>query len=164
LDKRFGEGKWALYFSGPGILLNQPLITQVKLDPDQVAQEARTLLLTTPGIAVAYTRRELEEGSRTGAPYFEQMRKSFSRDVPVDLEFVLKPWWTLGSGNSGSTHGSPYPTDTQVPLLFYGPRWIKPGRIDTPVDMVDLAPTLAKCLGVNAPAAAEGHPLPVLAP
>jgi predicted AlkP superfamily pyrophosphatase or phosphodiesterase len=164
LEKRFGEGKWALYFSGPGILLNQPLITQVKLDPDQVAQEARTLLLTTPGIAVAYTRRELEEGSRTGAPYFEQMRKSFSRDVPVDLEFVLKPWWTLGSGNSGSTHGSPYPTDTQVPLLFYGPRWIKPGRIDTPVDMVDLAPTLAKCLGVNAPAAAEGHPLPVLAP
>jgi predicted AlkP superfamily pyrophosphatase or phosphodiesterase len=164
LQKRFGEGKWALNFSGPGILLNKPLIAQKKLDVNRIAEEARTLLLATPGIAVAYTRRELEDGSRAGAPYFEQMRKSFSRDVPVDLEFVLKPWWMLGSGASGSTHGSPYPTDTQVPILFYGPRWIRPGRIDTPVDVVDLAPTLARLLGVSAPSAVEGKPLPLLAP
>ena len=164
LEKRFGEGKWALYFSGPGILLNKPLIAQQKLDVNLVAEAARTLLLAAPGIAAAYTRREIENGNRAGAPYFEQMRKSFSREVPVDLEFVLKPWWMLGSGASGSTHGSPYPTDTQVPLLFYGPRWIRPGRIDTPVDMVDLAPTLAQLLGVSPPAAAEGKPLPLLAP
>jgi predicted AlkP superfamily pyrophosphatase or phosphodiesterase len=122
LQKRFGDGQWALYLSGPGILLNKPLIAQKKLSPDRVAEEARSLLLAAPGIAVAYTRRELEDGSRIGAPHFEQMRKSFSRDLPVDLEFVLKPWWMLGSGASGSTHGSPYPTDTQVPMLFYGPR------------------------------------------
>ncbi len=164
LQERFGAGQWARYFSGPGILLNHALIAQAKLDLNQVAEEARRLLLAAPGVAVAYTRRELEQGSRAGAPYFEPMRKSFSRDLPVDLAFVLKPWWMLGSGASGSTHGSPYATDTQVPMLLYGPRWIKPGRIDTPVEVVDLAPTLAQLLGVDAPAGAEGRPLPLAPP
>ena len=164
LEKRFGVGQWALHFSGPGMQLNKRLIAQKGLDLDLVSDAARSLMLAAPGVAVAYTRRELEDGSRAGAPFFEAMQKSFSRDVPVDLAFVLKPWWMLGSGASGSTHGSPYPTDTQVPLLFYGPRWIRPGRIDTRVDMIDLAPTLAQHLGVSAPPAAHGQPLPLLAP
>ncbi len=164
LEKRFGVGQWALHFSGPGMQLNKRLIAQKGLDLDLVSDAARSLMLAAPGVAVAYTRHELEDGSRAGAPFFEAMQKSFSRDVPVDLAFVLKPWWMLGSGASGSTHGSPYPTDTQVPLLFYGPRWIRPGRIDTRVDMIDLAPTLAQHLGVSAPPAAHGQPLPLLAP
>ena len=161
LEKRFGPGQWAPYFSGPGLLLNHALMAQRHLDVEQVAQEARTLLLAAPGIAAAYTRAELESGNRAGAPFFEAMQKSFSREVPVDLEFVLKPYWMLGSGRNGATHGSPHAPDTQVPMLFYGPPWIKPGRIDTPVEVVDIAPTLARLLGIGAPAGSEGRPLPL---
>jgi predicted AlkP superfamily pyrophosphatase or phosphodiesterase len=164
LERRFGEGKWAPYFSASGLLLNHALIAQRQLDPQLVADEARRLLLGAPGIAVAYTRSELESGSRAGAPYFEQMRKSFSPQVPVDLQFALKPYWMFGSGSSGSTHGSPYATDTQVPILFFGPRWVQPGRIDARVEVVDIAPTLARLLGVAAPAASEGRLLPLSAP
>lgn len=164
LEKRFGEGKWLRGFSGPGLLLNSTLVAQKRLDRDVVADEARTLLLAAPGIVAAYTRRELDSGSRAGAPFFEQMRKSFHRDVPVDVQFVLKPYWMLGSGSSGSTHGSPHAPDTQVPILFYGPRWVKAARVDTPVEVVDIAPTLARLLGVSAPATAEGKPLPLPAP
>ena len=42
---------------------------------------------------------------------------------------------------------------TPTPILMYGPRWIKPGRVDQRV-VVDIAPTLARLL-VDAPAAAE---------
>ncbi len=161
LEKRFGEGKWALYYSASGLLLNHALIASNGLEPEVVAQEARQLLLAAPGIAAAYTQRELASGSRAGEPFFQQMQKSFSPDVPVDLQFALKPWWMFGSGSSGSTHGSPHAPDTQVPILLYGPRWIRPGRIDTPVGVVDIAPTLARLLGINAPAASEGKLLPL---
>ncbi len=164
LEKRFGEGKWALYYSASGLLLNQALIAANGLDPETVAQEARQLLLAAPGMAAAYTRRELASGSRSGEPFFLQMQKSFSPDVPVDLQFALKPWWMFGSGSSGSTHGSPHAPDTQVPILLYGPRWIRPGRVDSPVGVVDIAPTLAVLLGVRAPVASEGKPLPLTAP
>jgi arylsulfatase A-like enzyme len=46
----------------------------------------------------------------------------------------------------------------------YGPKWIGTGRIDTRVDVVDIAPTLARLLGVPAPSASEGSILPLRVP
>ena len=68
------------------------------------------------------------------------------------------------SSGYASTHGSPHAYDSHVPLLFYGPRWVKPGRIDARVEIADVAPTLAVILGVPAPSASEGKPLPLGAP
>ena len=68
----------------------------------------------------------------------------------------------VGSTTSVTTHGSPHPYDTNVPILMYGPRWITPGRIDAPVEVVDIAPTLARILKMAAPAASEGRVLPLV--
>jgi arylsulfatase A-like enzyme len=67
----------------------------------------------------------------------------------------------MTSSSSNTTHGSPHAYDTHVPILMYGPAWIKPGRVDQRVEVVDIAPTLARLLGVAAPAASEGTPLPL---
>jgi arylsulfatase A-like enzyme len=48
-----------------------------------------------------------------------------------------------------------------VPLLAWGPRWVAPGRRDGRAEVIDIAPTLAKVLGIRPPAASEGKPLPV---
>jgi hypothetical protein len=64
---------------------------------------------------------------------------------------------------SPATLGSPHPYDSNVPILMYGPRWVAPGRIDSAVEVIDLAPMLAQLLGVAAPPAAEGKPLPLRA-
>ena len=77
------------------------------------------------------------------------------------MQFTLKPNWMFASSRSIATHGSPHAYDTQVPILLWGPAWVKPGRIDTPVQVVDIAPTLAGVLGVPAPASSEGRPLPL---
>ena len=62
---------------------------------------------------------------------------------------------------ASTTHGSPYPYDTHVPILFYGPAWTRSGRVDRRVEVVDIAPTLSALLGVAVPAASEGKPLPL---
>ncbi len=162
LEKRFGEGKWLLGSSASALLLDKRLAAQKNIDAGAVAEEARTLLLAEPGIASAYTRSELLSGSRAGATFFESMRKSWHPDVSGDVQYALKPNWMFGT--STSTHGSPHDYDTHVPILFWGPNWVRPGRVDARVEVVDIAPTLARMLGVAAPPASEGKPLPIAAP
>jgi len=89
------------------------------------------------------------------------MRKSWNPERSADVQLALKPWWMMSSSTSMTTHGSPHPYDTHVPILFYGPPWMKAGRTDTRVEVADIAPTLARLLRVPAPAASEGKPLPL---
>jgi hypothetical protein len=163
LEKRFGQGKWAPFFSASALMLDRQLIDRRKVDFDAMADEARTLMLAEPGIAVAYTRRELASGSRAGAPFFDAMRKTWHGERSGDVQYALKPYWMMTSSSAITTHGSPHPYDTQVPILMWGPRWVAPGRIDAPVEVVDIAPTLSRWLGVAVPSSAEGKLLPMVA-
>ena len=159
LNLKYGEGEWARSISAQGVLLNRRLIAERKVDMRELSEEVRRLLVAEPGIAAAYTRAELEGGTRAGAPYFEAMRRTWNRELSGDVQFVLKPYWMLTSSSSMTTHGSPHPYDTNVPLAFYGPPWVRTARIETRAEVADLAPTLASILGVPAPAAAEGKAL-----
>jgi arylsulfatase A-like enzyme len=161
LSRKFGDAKWLAGFSGSTLLLDRKLVAEKGKDAGALAEEARMLLMAEPGIAAAYTRRELDGNSRVGAPFFEQMRKSWHTDVSGDVQFVLKPYWMFGSATSVATHGSPHNYDTHVPILLYGPKWVRPGRIDARVEVVDIAPTLARLLGIAPPSASEGRLLPM---
>jgi arylsulfatase A-like enzyme len=162
LAKRFGEGRWAVGFSASAVVLDSALIRDRQVERAALDEEARRLLLAEPGIAAVYTRAELDSGSRAGAPLFDAMRKAWHRELSGDLQVALKPNWMMASaGSAGTTHGSPHPYDTHVPILFYGPAWIAPGRIDSRVEVVDIAPTLAHILGLPPPSGSEGKPLPL---
>jgi hypothetical protein len=61
-------------------------------------------------------------------------------------------------------HGSPWAYDTHVPLLLYGPPFVKPMVSADRVSQQDLVPTLAALLGTSPPDTAVGRPLtPALA-
>jgi arylsulfatase A-like enzyme len=47
--------------------------------------------------------------------------------------------------------------------LLWGPAWARPGQVDQRVEVVDIAPTLARWLGVAVPPQSEGKLLPVAA-
>ncbi|MES2972004.1 MAG: alkaline phosphatase family protein [Pseudomonadota bacterium] len=159
LEKRFGQPKLMMGYSGATLLLDKRLMAQARLEPGAVADAARNALLAEPGIAAAYTRAELLAGSRGADPFFNQMRKSWHRDVSGEVQYVYRTGWMGGS--AVATHGSPHAYDTHVPILAYGPSWVKPGRVDTRVEVVDIAPTLARILNIAAPSASEGKVLPL---
>jgi predicted AlkP superfamily pyrophosphatase or phosphodiesterase len=163
LAQKFGEGAWAKFFSASALVLDHKLIAERKLDRLAMMEEARALLLKEHGVAAVYTREELEGSTKVGAPFFDQMRKSWNRDRSGDLQVALKPYWMFTSSTSATTHGSPHPYDTNVPILFYGPRWVKTGSVSERVEVSGIAPTLAQVLQVPPPAASEGKVLPVLA-
>lgn len=163
LERTFSTPKLAPFISASSaVVIDRKLVAQKGLNFDAVAEAARAALAGDPAIDAAYTRRELETGSRAGAPFFDQMRNTWDKDVSGDVQFVYKPFW-MATSSSGyaTTHGSPHPYDTQVPILVYGPKWVKAGRVDTRVEVSDIAPTLSRILGLPAPSSSEGKPLPL---
>ncbi len=69
-------------------------------------------------------------------------------------------WGKYGEKDIGSTHGTWYRYDAEVPVLLSGPG-VRPGKYGVR-EMVDIAATLAQLLGVTAPAASEGELVPLL--
>ena len=60
----------------------------------------------------------------------------------------FKEGYLLGYRANGSSHGSPYEYDTHVPIIFFGDG-IPSGEVGDRAHTVDIAPTLAKMLGVK---------------
>ena len=168
LEKQWGEGKWAMGFSGSSLLFDKKLMAAKNVDATAVAEQARALLLAEPAIAAAYTRREFVENKLSNQAerslLFNALRQSWHPDVSGDVQYALKPNWMFNSSTSIATHGSPYDYDTHVPLLVYGPQWYTTGRIDARVEITGIAPTLAQLLGIARPEAAEAAALPMTAP
>ncbi|MDE2607058.1 MAG: alkaline phosphatase family protein [Burkholderiales bacterium] len=162
LAQRFQAPRLVSGLSASALVLDGREIAARGLDFDAVAAAARDALLAQPGLAAAYTRQELLTGSRAGAPFFEAMRNTWHPDVSGDVQYVTRPYWMFGK--AVATHGSPYDYDTHVPLLLWGPRWVRPGAYAQRVEAADIAPTLAQILRVPAPAACEGRPLPLAMP
>ena len=128
LAKRFGEGAWTKGWSTDGLLFDRGLARERKLAIPDLAEEARRLLLAEPGVAAAYTRAQIEGGAPAGAPYINAVRNSWYPPRSPDLQVVLKPHWLFAASPHFTTHGSPHPYDTHVPILLYGPPWITQGR------------------------------------
>ena len=75
-----------------------------------------------------------------------------------DIAIVLEPAWLEDYPHTGTSHGSPYTYDTQVPLLWYG--WnIKSGYTSEPVNITDIAPTISALLNIMTPSACTGKPI-----
>ncbi len=56
-------------------------------------------------------------------------------------------------------HGSPWPYDSRIPVLFHGPPFIRQSNSSTVVTQQDVAPTLAAVLGIAPPATVTGRAL-----
>jgi len=112
-----------------------------------------------PGVARVYTSNDRAALAASRDDLDTRVYRSWDQRNGGDLFVVLEPHWLATSFPTGSTHGSPYEYDTHVPLLLYG-TGVRAGRVYRPVAVVDLAPTLARLLGVAAPALNQGEVLP----
>ena len=158
LQARFGvKGNLAPRFGFPAIPLDGELIAKNLLNRAEVEAHAARVLLDMPGIAAVYTRTQLESGVLPATPVSAQVLRSWNREVSGDLYIVQQPFALFGG--LVATHGSPYSYDTNVPLVFYGRRWIKPGKYPQAAAVADLAPTLSYLLEIRPPSASEGRVL-----
>jgi predicted AlkP superfamily pyrophosphatase or phosphodiesterase len=136
--------------------LQEGALKAAGLDREAVLREARTWLAGRPEVAAAFTAKELEavDPAAVGSPRDSRlevlMRRSYLAGRSGDLMVAFKPFTLFGEPPTEypAGHGSPWAYDRRVPLVFWGP-W-KAGLRPEPVRTVDLAPTLARELGLKA--------------
>jgi predicted AlkP superfamily pyrophosphatase or phosphodiesterase len=158
LGARFGEGKWVVGTEDPSIYLNHALIAEKKLSAAEVERVAGEALLTIPGIIHYFTRTQLLNGWVPPTEIGKAVARSYFPPRCGDLIVLTQPffyWGKYAEKDVGSTHGTPYRYDTDVPVIFAGAPF-KPGRHGE-IEMVDVAATVAYVLGITPPAACEGR-------
>jgi hypothetical protein len=113
-----------------------------------------------PGVLNAYTRTRLTAGPIDDDAVGERVRRSFYTTRSGDVAVVLKPYHLTGDAQTlGTTHGSPHPYDTHVPLLIYG-CGIGAGVRDEPVTPQAATAILARSLRIEPPHSADA-PVPM---
>ncbi|MCK6544615.1 alkaline phosphatase family protein [Myxococcota bacterium] len=160
LNERFGAADWVLALEDPSVYLNRPVIAEKKVDPALVERAAAEAVLGLPGVAGAFTRTQLLNGWLPPTRIAELVARSFYPARSGDVVIVQSPfsfWGKYGEKDQGSTHGSAYRYDTDVPLVFVGAAFV-PGNYGV-ASQNDLAPTLARVLGIGEPAGCEGDVL-----
>jgi predicted AlkP superfamily pyrophosphatase or phosphodiesterase len=108
------------------------------------------------GLRDYYTKSQLAAGE---VPNTELGRKYLNSYSPHGSWFVMGvPDIYAVGGSTGTDHASPYNYDTHVPLAIYGLPF-RAGTYRNSVEPVDLVPTLASLLGINAPTHSVGRVL-----
>jgi predicted AlkP superfamily pyrophosphatase or phosphodiesterase len=117
-------------------------------------------LHAVPGVAEVFDGAVLgDPGKLDGASKAAAL--SYFPGRSGDLLIAPRPNWVVG--NLATNHGTLNDYDQCVPVIFFG-RGVKPGKYDRAVTPADIAPTLARLVGVKLPKA-EGAPIgEVLAP
>jgi hypothetical protein len=140
----------------PFVYVDPAAAQRLRVSLAELLEQARLATASLDGVAQVYTRSEVERLACGDDPFARAALRSWNEERGGDLLIRLAPYWIPGS--APATHGSPYEYDAHVPLVFYG-EGIRPGRHQRRVSMTDLAPTLARLLGINAPPQSEGQVL-----
>jgi Type I phosphodiesterase / nucleotide pyrophosphatase len=147
---------WLKGFAPPHIFLDL-----ARLEPAvraQALESARKAVATFEGIDQAYL---VEQGRVVGddpfVPFFQSLVFA-ERNGAIMARAKARWTYAFDQETVGTDHGSPYTHDTTVPFIIAGPG-VHGGRYAQPIDVRDIAPTLAFLLKMPAPDHAQGHPV-----
>ncbi len=159
LSDKYGEGDWVLDASNDQLFLNRKLIAEKGHSLEEMEEGLASLLMTFPGIKVAYGATEFMENEYlTGIR--NKLQNGYHPKRSGDVLGVYEPGWfpSRGYGNTGTTHGSGYTYDTHVPVIIMGPGIQKKVSV-APITIIDIVPTLCLKYKIRLPNSVTGQPI-----
>ncbi|AQR62889.1 phosphodiesterase [Brevundimonas sp. LM2] len=167
LKAKFGLTVDPITYGGSGLMvvgadnvaLPQPL-------RGRVAAAAVALLRAEPTVAGAWTIEETLAAPLPAAKASPQELSLMDRERvgavegrSPDILIALQSGTTPGAGRAGFSvagHGTPWDYDRRVPIVFWSPDTTGQERY-LPIRTIDIAPTLARAMGVETPDGLDGR-------
>jgi arylsulfatase A-like enzyme len=148
-----GVDSTALDFEYGMLFVDQAKLTRAGLNADSLVRALAVDLRRVPGMLRVDVRADLPALAARGDRIAQRWLHSLPDDLSVPLVATQREgyYWTdfaRWRGASSATHGSPHLLDSHVPVVFYGAAF-RPGKYGRPARVVDMAPTLARVLGVT---------------
>jgi predicted AlkP superfamily pyrophosphatase or phosphodiesterase len=149
LKPLLGGGSFVAANAYTDVYLKKEAADKLKSDP-RVFAAIRDALLRVSGIARVLKADEVASpAARTSTdPQVRAAALSYFPGRSGDIIIIPKENWLLAA--SVTTHGTLYPYDQRVPVLFYG-AGIRPGAYNDPATPADVATTLGSIVGVSLP-------------
>lgn len=161
------------------VYFNLDALARDRVSLNEITQLAGDAVVKLPGIAGYYTRSQLENcrtqgkagtlisrsrwsrriafnrHARPAAPCLadsigSRVLRGFDPERNGDLIIVQKQYYYIGDSSDPTSHATPYPYDTHVPVILMG-RGVKSGLYQRPATPADIAPTLSLLLGIKPP-------------
>ncbi len=158
LNSRLGADDWIEAFEPPNLYLNLDAIDKQKYRQPDVEALAAKIARSVPGVGDVYTAVQFFLNQLPSGPNAEAVRRNYYGARSGELYILTKPGFMFTGESSGTSHGSPYGYDSQVPLIMYG-GGIHGGRFGADSSPADIAPTIAAILGIQMPSLCEGRVL-----
>lgn len=141
---------------GTGVLdLDRPRLGNV--DVSALISAFADSVKRIPGVLRADRPSELARQDTVTDHIARRWLHMFASDDEAALVVTLTPYSYWGAGTY-ATHGTPHDYDARVPVIFLGTPF-RPGMHPQVVRVVDMAPTLARALGVSPLERLDGVPL-----
>lgn len=163
LSSRLGADDWIDAFEPPDLYLNLDAIDKQKYRQPDVEALAAKLSRSVPGVGEVFTAVQFFLNQLPSSPQADAARKSYYGARSGELVVLTKPGYVFATESNGTTHGSSFRYDAQVPLIFYG-SGVQGGRYGSTVTPACIAPTIASLLGIQAPSLCEGQVLSEIIP
>ena len=147
LQPVLGDGKHVVHAEYTDIYFAPGVYERVKATP-KAWTAVREALLALPGIAHVFRSEELTsaEARRSTNAALRAAALSHYPARSGDVIIVPRENWLLSS--AAATHGTLYPYDQAVPIIFFG-AGVTASVTDAAATPADLAPTLAALAGVR---------------
>jgi len=155
-----GQANLIQSLSNGYVYLDESGIRKRGFDPEEFRRQIIASALREPNILRCLRREEIEDASAvdTRDTVRALLAASFDSRRSGDIALITTEWSFYSSAATGTTHGSTYWYDRHVPLLMLGPG-VKPGRFTAPCRPDDIAPTLARLIGITPPPEDKGDDL-----
>jgi hypothetical protein len=143
------------------LYLNHHVIESANKNKEEITAFLVKELNEIPHILIAFSYDRIDD-ALLPADTREMFLKGFNKKLGGDIQVVLKAGYFYG-GTSGTTHGSWYPYDSHIPMVWMG--WgIPHGKTHRPTHMSDIAPTLSALLQIQMPNGSIGRPVTEILP
>jgi predicted AlkP superfamily pyrophosphatase or phosphodiesterase len=147
LAARAGPGRWIRYFETGLLVMDRAGLRAHGVDVDSVVNAIATEVRALPPVLRVDTRRSLAARDTASDWIARRWLNLAPPDLPAELFVTLKPHMSWAAG-AYAQHGQPTDDDTHVPIILYGPPY-RPGTFAERVSVVDIAPTIARVLGIR---------------
>lgn len=154
-----GEGQWVARMISPSVYMSDEFLAQTEPARSRALDAAVAALAALPGVGYAARTDEIagscEQREGVAALACRSVVPGISGQIylsPAENHVFTR--WPTGTG-----HGGYSPSDRFVPVLVYAPGWSARRIENRQISILQVAPTIAKLLGISAPPAARAPAL-----